>query len=99
MTVLGYRQHSEGTERSLTRVWLVLVAITIGSWTLAPAHITHVAQASAGVTALVLALTFIKSRMIIGHFMEVHTAPRWLRRATDGWLAALIGAIFVIYLF
>ena len=99
MTVFGYRQHRHETERSLTRVWLVLVAITIGSWTLAPAHITHIAQASVPVTALVLALTFVKSRMIIGHFMEVHTAPRWLRRATDGWLAALIATIFVIYLF
>ncbi|WP_419179728.1 cytochrome C oxidase subunit IV family protein [Mycolicibacter terrae] len=75
MTVFGYRQHRHETERSLTRVWLVLVAITIGSWTLAPAHITHIAQASVPVTALVLALTFVKSRMIIGHFMEVHTAP------------------------
>lgn len=99
MTIFGYRQHRHETERSLTWVWLVLVAITIGSWTLAPAHITHVAQASVPVTALVLALTFVKSRLIIGHFMEVHTAPRWLRRATDGWLAALIATIFVIYLF
>lgn len=99
MTIFGYRQHRHETERSLTWVWLVLVAITIGSWTLAPAHITHVAQASVPVTALVLALTFVKSRLIIGHFMEVHTAPRWLRRATDSWLAALIATIFVIYLF
>ncbi|MEB3024108.1 cytochrome C oxidase subunit IV family protein [[Mycobacterium] crassicus] len=99
MKVLGYRQHRDDTERSLTWVWLALVAITIGSWTLAPAHITHTAQASVPVTALVLALTFIKSRMIISHFMEVHTAPRWLKRATDGWLIALVATIFVIYLF
>jgi hypothetical protein len=97
--VFGYRDHRHETERSLTRVWLVLVAITIGSWTLAPAHITHTAQASVAVTALVLALTFVKSRMIIGHFMEVLTAPRWLRRATDGWPAALIATVFLIYLF
>ncbi|MCV7317167.1 cytochrome C oxidase subunit IV family protein [Mycolicibacillus parakoreensis] len=99
MTVFRYRDHRADTERTLTWVWIALVAITIGSWTLAPAHITHAAQASVPVTMLVLALTFVKSRMIIGHFMEVHTAPRWLRRATDGWLAALIATVFVIYLF
>ncbi|AEF38106.1 conserved hypothetical protein [Mycolicibacter sinensis] len=99
MTVFGYREHRHETERSLTWVWIVLVAVTVGSWTLAPAHLTHTAQASVPVTALVLALAFVKSRMIIGHFMEVNTAPRWLRYATDGWLTALIATVFVIYLF
>jgi hypothetical protein len=99
MTVFGYRQHRDDSARSLTWVWIVLVAITIGSWTLAPAHVTHSVQASVPLTALALALTFVKSRMIIGHFMEVHTAPRWLKRATDGWLIALIATVFVIYLF
>ncbi len=100
MKILGYRQHPGGdTVRSLTWAWLVLVAITIGSWSLAPAHASHTVQASAPVTALVLALTWVKSRLIFQHFMEVGNAPKWLRYATDGWLATLMVTVFIIYLF
>jgi hypothetical protein len=36
--------------------------------------------------------------MIIRYFMEVRSAPRWLRRSTDLWLAVLWTSILVIYL-
>ncbi|CRZ18072.1 cytochrome C oxidase subunit IV family protein [Mycolicibacterium neworleansense] len=85
------------TERAVTRTWLVLVAITIGSWWLAPAQYSDTLAASVPITALVLALTLIKSRLIIRQFMEVRAAPRWLKLATDGWLAVLFGAVFAIY--
>lgn len=90
------------TARTITWTWAVLVAITIGSWWLAPAHSgtahSGTAEASVPITAVVLVLALIKSRLIIRHFMEVRTAPRWLRLATDGWLVVLFGAVFVIYL-
>ncbi|CKI57107.1 cytochrome C oxidase subunit IV family protein [Mycolicibacterium smegmatis] len=85
--------------RSITWVWLALTAITIGSWWLAPAHITGTVQASTTITAVVLVLTFVKCRLIIRHFMEVRTAPRWLGHATDAWLVVLLTTVFVIYLF
>ncbi len=51
------------------------------------------------ITAVVLTLALVKSRLIIRYFMEVRTAPpRWLRSATDAWLVVLFGAAFVIYL-
>lgn len=85
--------------RAITGVWGLLVLITIGTGWLAPAaHTNHLAQASTPITVLVLALALIKSRLIIRYFMEVRGAPRWLRLATDGWLAALFGAVLVIYL-
>lgn len=84
--------------RTVTVVWLVLVVITVGSGWLAPAHSVGVAHASVAVTALVLALAALKVRLIVRHFMEVESAPRWLGLATDAWLAVLIGVIFVIYL-
>ena len=37
--------------------------------------------------------------MIIRYFMEVRTAPRWLKLATDGWLAVLWVTILAIYLY
>jgi heme/copper-type cytochrome/quinol oxidase subunit 4 len=84
--------------RAMTVVWLALVVITVGSWWLAPAHITGTVHENTPITALVLLLAAVKSRLIIRYFMEVRTAPRWLRRATDAWLAVLVTAVFVLHL-
>lgn len=80
-----------------TAVWAGLSVITVVSWCLAPAHHTEPVTASTTITVAVLALALIKSRLIIQEFMEVRTAPLWLKLATDGWLAALFGAIVVSY--
>lgn len=85
------------TARTTTYAWIVLSAITILSWWLAPAHGAP-AGPSVVVTAVVIMLAFVKGRMVIQYFMEVRTAPRWLKLATDGWLALLWAAVFVIYL-
>ena len=80
-----------------TAVWAALSAITVVSWFLAPAHHAEPVTASTAVTIAVLVLALIKTRLIIQEFMEVRTAPTWLKLATDGWLAVLFGAIVVIY--
>ncbi|MGE2837022.1 cytochrome C oxidase subunit IV family protein [Mycobacterium sp. SMC-4] len=98
MATVFTRRREPTTQRAITWAWVALVAITIGSWWLAPAHFTETVEPSTPITALVLALTVIKSRLVIQYFMEVRTAPRWLRRATDGWLAGLVAVVFVIYL-
>jgi len=85
--------------RVTTWVWGALVVITVGAGWLAPAaHTGHITVASLPITVLVLGLALIKSRLIIRYFMEVRTAPRWLKLTTDAWLAALFGAIMVIYI-
>ncbi|MBH0776361.1 cytochrome C oxidase subunit IV family protein [Nocardia bovistercoris] len=84
--------------RSITAVWLVLSAITLLSWWLAPGHSGYPTHPSTTITVVVVVLTAIKARMIIRHFMEIRTAPRWLSLATNGWLFALCGAILAIYL-
>jgi hypothetical protein len=67
---------------------------------LAPPH-DHGAPAAASVpiTVAVILLAFIKGRMIIRYFMEVRTAPRWLKLFTDGWLTVLWAGVLAIYLF
>lgn len=85
--------------RGITYVWIILCAITIGSWWLAPGQSAITAAASIPITVAVVLLGFIKGRLIIRYFMEVHTAPRWLKVATDAWLTVLWVAILVIYLY
>lgn len=84
--------------RGMTLAWLALTAITVASWWLAPAHAAAGVAPSIPITAMVLALAAVKVRLIFTHFMEVRTAPRWLKVSTGAWLAALIVAVFAIYL-
>jgi Prokaryotic Cytochrome C oxidase subunit IV len=84
----------------LTYVWVALSAITLLSWWLghhANAH-GHFVR-SVPITVGVLAIGFVKSRLVIREFMEVRTAPTWLRLLTDGWLVVLWGAVLAIYLY
>lgn len=86
--------------RTTSYAWIILSAITIVSWWLAPSHDHGVPAApSALITVAVILLAFIKGRIIIRYFMEVRTAPRWLKLATDAWLTVLWVAVLVIYLF
>lgn len=86
-------------DRLLTGTWLVLVVITVLAWWLAPGHTAGPVEPSIPITVAVLALAAVKARLIIRNFMEVRTAPVWLRRVTDAWLVGLWTAVLVIYLF
>ena len=48
---------------------------------------------------IVLALAAVKVLCIIWSFMEVRSAPRWLRYCTIGWVASLWLTIVTIYLY
>lgn len=83
----------------LTYVWLGLSAITILSWLLGrTAHDGGHVTASTPITIAVLAIGFVKGYLIIGEFMELRRAPRWLRRFTTAWLVVFWGAVLAIYL-
>ncbi|ORV81160.1 cytochrome C oxidase subunit IV family protein [Mycolicibacterium iranicum] len=84
--------------RAITTVWLALTAITVVSWWLAPGHSGGHAGASVPITIAAIVLGFVKCRLIVGYFMEVRTAPKWLRHSTDAWLVTLWTAVLVIYL-
>jgi Prokaryotic Cytochrome C oxidase subunit IV len=86
--------------RMTTYTWIILSAITIISWWLAPGHTRgSAAVASVPITVAVVLLGFIKGRMIIQYFMEVRAAPRWLKLFTDAWLTVLWGGVLAIYLY
>ncbi|HVR00343.1 MAG TPA: cytochrome C oxidase subunit IV family protein [Mycobacterium sp.] len=82
----------------LTSVWIILSVITVVSWSFAPAR-DGTTVPSVPITIAVLGMALIKARLIIQYFMEVHTAPRWLRVFTDTWLVVLWAAILGIYLY
>ena len=84
--------------RRIVLVWLVLSAMTVASWQLGSARGHSEFSPSAVVTVGILAAAAIKSRLILSHFMEVRSAPTWLRWVTDGWLALLVASIFGLYL-
>jgi len=55
--------------------------------------------ASAPITIGVLAIGFVKTRMILQQFMEVRTAPTWLRLVRTPWLVVFWGAVLTLYLY
>jgi hypothetical protein len=80
-------------------VWIALSAITILSWGLATAREGTDLVSSVPITIGVLTLGLVKVRLIMQEFMEVRTAPRWLRRFTDIWLVTFWVAVLAIYLY
>jgi Prokaryotic Cytochrome C oxidase subunit IV len=85
--------------RASTYAWIILSAITMVSWSLAPGYTRGAAvAASVPISVAVILLGFIKGRMIIQYFKEVRTAPRWLKLFTDGWLSIMWAGVLAIYL-
>lgn len=75
-----------------TMTWLCLLGVTFVSWTLG--HGVGIGDPHAA-GAIIIAVTFVKVRLVIREFMEVRTAPPWLRFGTDGWLL-LVGTVLLV---
>lgn len=80
----------------VTRVWLLLMAITAGAWALS-AQVPDEGSRGFSSAAAILLLSFLKVRLVIRHFMEVAHAPAWLRHACDGWIVALLLSLLWLY--
>ncbi len=80
----------------LTYVWAFLTLITIASWWISRSSGAEF-KINPAVTAGVLLIALIKSRLVLRYFMEVRTAPAWLRWVCDGWLMVAFGLIFAFY--
>lgn len=74
------------------RAWLVLLAATGATWWLGEVG----ADGTDAILAM-LALAFIKGRLVILDFMELRGAPLMWRLLLEGWLIVVGGLILLAY--
>lgn len=79
-----------------TWVWLLLLAITLGSWAIG-SHLFDAERGGAIALAAVLALSLVKMHLVIRHFMEVQRAPALIRHLSSVWLLVLFSTLLWIY--
>jgi hypothetical protein len=81
----------------LIYVWLFLSAVTLISWRLGAVSHAASAHENMPVSAAVLLIAAVKTRFVIRHYMEVRSAPTWLKRGCDAWLLGLFAMIASFY--
>jgi hypothetical protein len=80
-------------------VWVVLVALTLASWSLGHDHGSVAGPLPVrGVGALVLVVAMAKVDLVGRWFMELRLAPRGLRWAFDGWCVGVGVLLVALYL-
>ncbi|MWA05192.1 prokaryotic cytochrome C oxidase subunit IV family protein [Actinomadura sp. LD22] len=84
--------------RTVFAAWAALTAATVLARFLSPGESQSATALGDELVAAIVVLGLVKCRLVLRCFMEVRHAPRWLRFATDGWLAVLWSALLVIYL-
>ena len=72
------------------RAWLVLLVATGATWWLG-----EVGAAGTGAILAMLAIAFIKGRLVILDFMELRGAPLMWRLLLEGWLI-LVGSLILL---
>ena len=75
---------------SANRAWLVLLTATGLTWWLG-----EVGAAGTGAILAMLAIAFVKGRLVILDFMELRDAPLMWRLLFEGWLV-LVGALILL---
>lgn len=83
------------TSQSATLVWLLLIAITLVSWTCGSSHELAALDIWPFANIAMLMLAGVKVRLIMRHFMEVRRAPPALRWVCDGWIVLVCVALIV----
>jgi hypothetical protein len=78
----------------ITAVWLGLIVATLVSWRIGTDHGVHASLA----TAVVLVVAFVKVRFVGVYFMELRSAPVWLRSVFEGYCLVVCTVLIVMYL-
>jgi hypothetical protein len=77
-------------------VGLLLVMATCSSWWLGADHVLPGVQTA---SVAVLAVAFVKVRLIGMHFMDLRLAPAALRVGFDVWCLAVATLVIALYLY
>jgi caa(3)-type oxidase subunit IV len=83
---------------NVSRIWLVLSALTVVSWALGADHAIgalHHAPAS----LVIIAVAVFKVRLVGLYFMELRSAPRLLRGLFEGYCVVLLGLLAGMFVF
>ncbi len=72
------------------RAWLVLLVATGATWWLG-----EMGAAGTGAIVAMLAIAFVKGRLVILDFMEMRGAPLMWRLLLEGWLV-LVGSLILL---
>ena len=74
------------------RAWLVLLTATAITW-----YLGEVCAAGTAAIVAMLAIAFVKGRLVILDFMELREAPRLWRILLEGWLILVSSLILIAY--
>jgi len=74
------------------RAWLVLLVATGITW-----YLGEVGAAGTGAIVAMLAIAFVKGRLVILDFMELRGAPLFWRIVLEGWLILVSSLILLAY--
>ena len=74
------------------RAWLILLAATGVTW-----YLGEVGAAGTVAIVAMLAIAFVKGRLVILDFMELREAPRLWRALLEGWLILVASLILLAY--
>ena len=74
------------------RAWVVLMIATGITW-----YLGEVGAAGTAAIVAMLAIAFVKGRLVILDFMELRHAPRLWRILLEGWMLLVGGLILLAY--
>ena len=74
------------------RAWLILMIATAITW-----YLGEVGAAGTGAIVAMLAIAFVKGRLVILDFMELRSAPLMWRLLLEGWLILVSSLILLAY--
>jgi caa(3)-type oxidase subunit IV len=74
------------------RAWLILLVATAITW-----YLGEVGAAGTAAIVAMLAIAFVKGRLVILDFMELREAPRLWRTLLEGWLILVSSLILIAY--
>jgi caa(3)-type oxidase subunit IV len=79
-------------KNSAHRAWIVLLIATAITW-----YLGEVGAAGTAAIVTMLAIAFVKGRLVILDFMELRNAPLLWRLLLEGWLIVVSSLILLAY--